>query len=440
MNGRFDIQNESLKIESVKLRSLIVLDPTKLYSKNANNMQASVIRELLKLLTTPDIISFAGGLPAPQTFPVEGLRSAADKVFRERPSEALQYGTTEGDNELKDQLIGFEAKQGLRLSRDEMLIISASQQALDITCKVFLDPGDLVIAGRPTYLGEIQAIQSYSAEVLGVPFGPENDGFDMDELRSRYAKTKREGKRVKYLYVIPDFQNPTGICWSLEKRRELLEFSYQNDLLIVEDAPYREIRFLGKSLPSLYQLDQEGQNRRNVVGFKTFSKILAPGTRMGWIIGNPELIAKFVVAKQAMDLCSNVFTQAWIAEYMKTDAIYAHIEETRKLYREKRNYMVGCLEKYMPERKDLRWTSPEGGLFLWITLPEYIDTEKMFLRAVEKKVAYVVGSAFYFDEPERNSMRLNFSYPSLEQIDEGVKRLADCVRDEIAAHREGERD
>jgi len=417
-----------------------VLDPTKLYSKNANNMQASVIRELLKLLTTPDIISFAGGLPAPQTFPVEGLRSAADKVFRERPSEALQYGTTEGDNELKDQLIGFEAKQGLRLSRDEMLIISASQQALDITCKVFLDPGDLVIAGRPTYLGEIQAIQSYSAEVLGVPFGPENDGFDMDELRSRYAKTKREGKRVKYLYVIPDFQNPTGICWSLEKRRELLEFSYQNDLLIVEDAPYREIRFLGKSLPSLYQLDQEGQNRRNVVGFKTFSKILAPGTRMGWIIGNPELIAKFVVAKQAMDLCSNVFTQAWIAEYMKTDAIYAHIEETRKLYREKRNYMVGCLEKYMPERKDLRWTSPEGGLFLWITLPEYIDTEKMFLRAVEKKVAYVVGSAFYFDEPERNSMRLNFSYPSLEQIDEGVKRLADCVRDEIAAHREGERD
>ena len=417
-----------------------MLDPTKLYSKNANNMQASVIRELLKLLTTPDIISFAGGLPAPQTFPVEGLRSAADKVFRERPSEALQYGTTEGDNELKDQLIGFEAKQGLRLSRDEMLIISASQQALDITCKVFLDPGDLVIAGRPTYLGEIQAIQSYSAEVLGVPFGPENDGFDMDELRSRYAKTKREGKRVKYLYVIPDFQNPTGICWSLEKRRELLEFSYQNDLLIVEDAPYREIRFLGKSLPSLYQLDQEGQNRRNVVGFKTFSKILAPGTRMGWIIGNPELIAKFVVAKQAMDLCSNVFTQAWIAEYMKTDAIYAHIEETRKLYREKRNYMVGCLEKYMPERKDLRWTSPEGGLFLWITLPEYIDTEKMFLRAVEKKVAYVVGSAFYFDEPERNSMRLNFSYPSLEQIDEGVKRLADCVRDEIAAHREGERD
>jgi 2-aminoadipate transaminase len=405
-----------------------------LYSANANNMKASVIRELLKLLTTPDIISFAGGLPAPQTFPVEGLRAAADRVFKERPSEALQYGTTEGDNELKDQLIAFEARQGLKLSREDMLIISASQQALDITCKVFLDPGDLVVAGRPTYLGEIQAIQSYRAEVLGVPFSPENDGFDMEELRSRCAKAKRGGRKVKYLYVIPDFQNPTGICWSLAKRRELLEFSYEHDLLLVEDAPYREIRFLGDSLPSLYQLDQEGQNRRNVLGFKTFSKILAPGTRMGWIIGPPEIIAKFVVAKQAMDLCSNVFTQAWIAEYLKTGAIYAHIEETRRLYRAKRNHMVGCFEKYMPKRPDLKWTSPEGGLFLWITLPEYIDTEKMFVRAVEKKVAYVVGSAFYFDSPERNSMRLNFSYASLEQIDEGVKRLADCVRDEIAAH------
>lgn len=416
-----------------------MLELTSLYSKNANNMQASVIRELLKLLTTPDIISFAGGLPAPQTFPVEGLKTAADKVFLERPTEALQYGTTEGDKELKGQLIAFEAAQGLRLSDDDLLVVSASQQALDIVCKVFLDPGDLVIAGRPTYLGEIQAVQSYSASILGIPFSPENDGFDMDELRARHAKARREGGRIKYIYVIPDFQNPTGICWSLEKRRELLEFSYENDILIVEDAPYREIRFLGESLPSLYQLDQDGENRRNVVGFKTFSKILAPGTRMGWITGHPEIISKFVVAKQAMDLCSNVFTQAWIAEYMKTGAIYAQIEETRKLYREKRNYMVSCFEKYLPKRDDLTWTSPEGGLFLWITLPEYIDTEKMFVHAVEKKVAYVVGSAFYFDEPRHNSMRLNFSYPSLEQIDEGVRRLAECIAEEIVAHREGTR-
>jgi 2-aminoadipate transaminase len=404
-----------------------------LYSKNANNMKASVIRELLKLTNQPGIISFAGGLPAPQTFPVEGLRTAADRVFSTRAASALQYGTTEGDDELRDQLIEFEALQGLRLAREDMLIVSASQQALDIACKVFLDPGDCVIAGRPTYLGEIQAVQSYRAEIIGIPFSAENDGFDMDELKARYAKAAASGRRIKYIYVIPDFQNPTGICWSVAKRRELLEFSYANDLLIVEDAPYREIRFLGESLPSIYQLDQDGENRRNVIGFKTFSKILAPGTRLGWIIGAPEIIAKMVVAKQAMDLCSNVFCQAWVAEYLKTGVIYEHIEATRALYREKRNRMVAAFEREMPKRDDLTWTEPEGGLFLWISLPAYIDTERMFLRAIERKVAYVVGSAFYFDSPERNAMRLNFSFASNEQIDEGVKRLAETIREEIAS-------
>jgi 2-aminoadipate transaminase len=409
-----------------------MLDLEARYSKNANNMKASVIRQLLKLTNQPGIISFAGGLPAPQIFPVEGLREAADRVFATRASAALQYGTTEGDDELKDELIEFEARQGLKLSREDMLIVSASQQALDIACKIFLDPGDAAIAGRPTYLGEIQAIQSYRAEVIGVPFSPEGDGFDMDELRARYAKAIAEGKRVKYLYVIPDFQNPTGICWSLAKRRELLEFSYRTGLLVVEDAPYREIRFIGESLPSIYRLDQEGEHRRNIIGFKTFSKILAPGTRLGWIIAAPEIIAKFVVAKQAMDLCSNVFCQAWVAEYLKTGAIYAHIEETRKLYREKRDRMVSAFEREMPKRPDLRWTEPEGGLFLWLSLPGFIDTEKMFARAIERKVAYVVGAAFYFDAPERNAMRLNFSYASLERIDEGVKRLAETIREELA--------
>jgi 2-aminoadipate transaminase len=395
-------------------------------------MKKSVIRELLKLTGQPGIISFAGGLPAPQTFPVEGLRAAADKVFRERPSTALQYGTTEGDPELKDQLISFEARQGLKLGHDDLLVVSASQQALDIACKVFLDPGDLVIAGRPTYLGEIQAIQSYRAEILGVSFGPKDDGFDMDELRTRFADARAAGKKIKYIYVIPDFQNPTGICWSVEKRRELLEFSYETSLLIVEDAPYREIRFLGEARPSIFQLDQEGEARGNVIGFKTFSKILAPGTRMGWVIASPEIISKFVVAKQAMDLCSNVFTQAWVAEYLKTGAIYAHIEQTRALYREKRNHMIAALARCMPKRPDLKWTEPEGGLFLWISLPPFIDTEAMFPVAIGKKVAYVIGSAFYFDEPERNAMRINFSYASLEQIDEGIERLAGVIRDVIA--------
>jgi 2-aminoadipate transaminase len=416
-----------------------MLDLDALYSKNANNMKKSVIRELLKLTQQPDIISFAGGLPAPETFPVEDLRTAATAVFDKHAAVALQYGTTEGDKDLKAELIKFEERQGIKLGPDNLLIVSASQQALDMMPKLFLDPGDYVIAGRPTYVGTIQAIQSYQGRVLGIPFSPANDGFDMAELEKRYERARREGKRIKYIYLIPDFQNPSGICWSLEKRKAVLDFAYRNDLPIVEDAPYREIRFLGESLPSIYQLDQEGENRGIVVNLKTFSKILAPGVRLGWIMARPEIIAKLVIAKQAMDLCTNVFAQKWLAEYLKTGKLYGVIEHTRTLYRDKRNFMVEMLEKYMPKRFDLTWTKPEGGLFLWISLPTYINTEDMLQKAVAQKVAYVVGSAFYFDDPEHNAMRINFSYSSKEQIEEGVKRLAKVIVSEIEAHESGPR-
>ena len=416
-----------------------MLDLDSLYSLNACNMKKSVIRELLKLTQQPDIISFAGGLPAPETFPVEDLRTAAQTVFDKHSKAALQYGTTEGDNDLKAELIKFEERQGVKVGPDNLLVVSASQQALDMMPKLFLDPGDYVIAGRPTYVGTIQAIQSYRGRILGVPFSPENDGFDMEELERRYDRTIGGGKRVKYIYLIPDFQNPSGICWSLEKRKAVLDFAYRHDLLIVEDAPYREIRFLGESLPSIYQLDQAGENRGIVVNLKTFSKILAPGVRLGWIMARPEIIAKLVIAKQAMDLCTNVFAQKWLAEYLKTGKLYGVIENTRRLYRDKRNFMVKMLETYMPKRFDLSWTKPEGGLFLWISLPKYINTEEMLPKAVAEKVAYVVGSAFYFDEPEHNAMRINFSYSSEKQIEEGVKRLAKVIAAEIEAHESGPR-
>lgn len=416
-----------------------MFDLEKLYSKNANNMRASVIRELLKLTSQPDIISFAGGLPAPEVFPVEDLRQAADRVFVGNPSKALQYGTTEGEIELKTELIKFEEHQGMRLGKENLLIVSASQQALDMIPKLFLDPGDYAIAGSPTYVGAIQAIQSYQGRILGIPFSPENDGFDIVELEKRYARAIRDGKRVKYIYVITDFQNPTGICWSLEKRKALLAFAYKHDLLIVEDSPYREIRFLGETLPSIYQLDQQTENRQIVINLKTFSKILIPGARAGWVIARPEIIAKLVIAKQAMDLCTNVFSQLWLAEYLKTGKIYEHIKTINANYREKRNFMVEMLEKYMPKRFDLTWTRPEGGLFLWISLPKYIDTDAMVPKALAQKVAYVIGSAFYFDEVQHNSMRLNFSYASHAQIEEGIKRLAKVIEGEIAAHEAGPR-
>ena len=402
-----------------------------IFSKNAQNMKKSVIRELLKLTQQPDIISFAGGLPAPETFPVEDLRTAANRVFEKQATKALQYGTTEGDNSLRTELLHYEEAHGTKAALENILITSASQQALDMIPKLFLDPGDCVIAGRPTYIGAIQAIQSYQGKIIGIPFCGDNDGFDMEEMEKRYEDSLVRGDRVKYIYVIPDFQNPTGICWSLEKRRKLLEFAYRNHLFIVEDAPYREIRFIGEPIPSIYQLDQEGRRMGNVIGLKTFSKILAPGTRVGWILAREDIISKLVTAKQAMDLCTNVFTQMWLAEYLAIGRIEEVVARTRDIYREKRNFMVAMLETYMPRRPDLTWTKPEGGLFLWISLPHFIDTDLMVRKAIDKKVAYVVGSAFYFDEPEHNAMRINFSYSSKALIEEGVKRLSGVIEEEI---------
>lgn len=406
-------------------------DFSHLFSINANNMKASTIRELLKLTQKPDIISFAGGLPAPDVFPVEDLRDAANVVFDTQASKALQYGTTEGDDGLREELITFESKQGVSIKKENILIVSASQQALDIVARIFLNPGDYVIAGRPTYLGALQTIQSYSAKVLGIPFTDAQDGFDMAVLESAYTQAIASGKKIKYIYVIPDFQNPSGFCWSLEKRKALLEFSYAKGLPVLEDSPYREIRFMGEPVPSIFELDQKGANKGNVINLKTFSKILAPGTRIGWIMATPSLIAKFVVAKQSMDLCTNVFTQMWLAEYMRTGKLAAVIEATREKYRVKRNLMVEALERYMPKRSDISWTKPEGGLFLWITLPSFIDTEKLLLKAIEKKVAFVAGAGFYFDEPEHNALRMNFSYSNHEQIEEGVRRLALVVEEAI---------
>ncbi|MCE5256378.1 MAG: PLP-dependent aminotransferase family protein [Spirochaetaceae bacterium] len=409
------------------------------FSQNANNMHKSVIRELLKLTQQPNIISFAGGLPAPETFPTKDLADAANRVFQKNAETALQYGATEGDNQLKAELIKYETSRGLHVETKNLLITSASQQALDMIPKIFLNPGDCALAERPTYLGAIQAIQSYQGRIIGIPSSNDNDGFNMIELEKRYERAKAHGDRIKYIYIIPDFQNPSGICWSLEKRKAILEFSYREKLFIVEDSPYREIRFIGEEIPSLYELDQKGKNMGNIIDLKTFSKILAPGTRVGWILGREDVIQKLVTAKQAVDLCTSPFTQMWIAEYLATGKLEALIENTRNIYREKRNFMLTMLDKYMPKRYDLTWTKPEGGLFLWITLPHYIDTEKMFYKAVEKQVAYVIGSAFYFDNPEHNSMRINFSYSSFGQIEEGVKRLASVIGDEIKAHEAGPR-
>ena len=406
-------------------------DFTSLFSTNANSMKPSAVGELLSLIQKPDMISFAGGLPSPDVFPVDDLKTAANAVFDKQAKKALQYGKAEGDNILREELIKYEKQKDIHLEEKNLLITAASQQGLDLVSKIFLDPGDYVITERPSFIGAFLVLQSYSAKVLGIELDAEQDGFDMAVLEKKYSDTLKQGKKIKYIYVIPDFQNPAGYCWSLAKRKELLEFAYKTGLPIVEDSPYREIRFMGDHIPSIYQLDQEGANRGVVINLKTFSKILTPGVRLGWILANEDIISKFSIAKLAMDTCTNVFAQCWLGEYMKTGKLGSVAEKARKLYGEKRNLMLAALEKYMPKNPCLQWTKPEGGLFLWLSLPESIDTDKLLPRAVEKKVAFMAGSGFYYDDAEHNSMRLNISYPSPEQIDEGIKRLGGIIGDAL---------
>ncbi len=394
-----------------------------LYSTNIAGMKKSVIRELLKLIQKPEIISFAGGLPSPETFPVKEIAELAKEVILRDGKWALQYGPTEGDPRLKDELIKIAKRDSIEVERDNILITSASQQGLDIVGKVFLNPNDPIIIGRPSYVGALGAFNSYSARFLGVEL--DNEGMRIDLLREKLKKMRLEADLPKFIYVIPDFQNPAGVTMTLERRKTLLEVAREFQVIVIEDAPYRQLRYVGESIPSLYELD-EGNGY--VISLHTFSKILFPGLRLGWVFADKQIIDKFVIAKQAMDLCTSPFTQAITYEYCRRGLLEAHIKDNIVLYKKKRESMLNALDEFMPEHPDIRWTKPEGGLFLWVRLPSTMDADKIFYQAIEEKVAYVVGTGFYTDGGGKNAFRINFSYPSEEEIFEGVKRLAKVIK------------
>lgn len=392
-------------------------------------MKRSVIRELLKLTSKPEIISFAGGLPAPQTFPVDDLKKITAEILENEGTKALQYGSTEGDDLLKEEIIKFMEEDGTKgLTKENILIVSASQQALDMTCKLFINPDDPVVIGLPSYVGTISAMRSYSARTVGIELA--DDGMDMDKLEAEIKRLVVECGAPKFIYVIPDFQNPAGITLSLEKRKRLIEIAHKYQVLIVEDSPYRSLRYDGESVPSIYSLDTEG----HTIGLYTFSKIFCPGLRLGWIVAPKEIINKYVIAKQAMDLCTPPFSQKIAAYYMKEGLLKERISKNVELYKNKKDAMLAILDKYMPKHPDLDWTKPEGGMFLWMRMPDYINMDDLFYKALDNNVAYVVGSAFYVNEGGKNTCRLNFSYPSIEEMDEGISRLANVIRDEIEAY------
>ncbi len=401
------------------------------FSSRAAGARRSAIRELLKLTEQPDIISFGGGLPAPESFPHEELAVIAADLLRNEYRNVLQYGTTEGSRTLRRAMVEWLRPQGIDVTMDELLVTSASQQGLDLLCKAFFDPGDVVFCDLPTYLGAVQAFSLFQADKIGVPL--EEDGMDVEALEERIAEARAAGKKLKGIYVIPDFQNPTGITMSLAKRKALLAVAQREDLLIFEDDPYGHLRFAGKPIPSIFSMDREGRT----ILLVTFSKIMSAGLRLAVMAARGDLMDALVRVKQPTDLCTSKFTQMLAARYMNDYGLDRHLEEIRPIYREKKEAMILALEKHMPDEEGLRWTNPDGGLFIWVWLPDGVDAEEMLGRAIEHRVAYVPGSASYVDGDGKNTMRLSYSLCTPAEIDEGIRRLADVVVETIAARKVG---
>jgi len=394
-----------------------------LLSDSGKCMKRSAIREILKHLQEPGMISFAGGLPAPETFPVNDLKQIVCEILEKDGPDSLQYGTTEGDPLLRRMLVERHNRQGLKIGIDNLIITSASQQAIDLLAKVFLNPGDYVLCGLPSYLGGINAFRLYEARMKGVPL--DKDGMMADKLEEAIIKIRKTGKRIKFIYVIPDFQNPSGITLLEERRLKIIDIAEKYDLLIVEDSPYREIRFDGKPQKLMNELDTTGR----VITLCTFSKIFAPGFRVGWIVGHPKILDKLVMAKQTADLCTSSFVQKILARYMEKGLLEDNIKRTIELYRERRNHMIACFMKYMPS--GVSWTEPQGGLFLFVTLPPHLNADEIFKKAIKKNVAFVAGSSFFCNNTGQNTMRINFSFSNKEEIETGVKRLSDVICEEI---------
>lgn len=394
------------------------------FSSRALGMKRSVIRELLKLTAKPGIISFAGGLPAPATFPVDHVRKAFNTVMDEESHIALQYGPTEGDLRLRKDLAELMARDGMDVTPDHVLVTTASQQGLDLVAKIFLNPGDTCVCGSPTYLGGLQAFKSYQ----GVPVGVEldDDGMVPHRLAETIASLESEGRRPRFLYIIPDFQNPAGVTIPDRRRKEILEIARRGEYLIVEDTPYRQLRYSGQHQSTFQSMAPD-----MVLSLYTFSKILLPGFRLGWACGPHWVIDKMVMAKQAVDLCTPPFNQALTHAMLVNGALEEGLLETISLYSRRRTLMLKGLETELSDIPGIHWTKPEGGLFLWLTLPEGMNSEELFEKAVDANVAYVPGSAFYPDNDNFRSMRLNFSFASDEQIAEGVRRLSKVIHDNL---------
>lgn len=406
------------------------------YAQRTQRMSSSTIRELLKLTEQPDIISFAGGLPAPELFPTEAFQAAADRVLQKMGRKALQYSTTEGYLPLREFIVQKMGEYGIKATPDNVLITSGSQQALDLIGKLLINPGDTILTERPTYLGALQAWRAYQAEFISVPI--DEDGLRTDLLEEALTSGP------KFMYILPNFQNPAGVTLCAERRQALIGMADRYGIPIIEDDPYGELRFEGEHIPPLVTLDSSRLNGRspsynglgllrgNVIYLSTFSKTLAPGLRLAWMVAPVEVIRMCVTAKQGMDLHTGSFVQMAAYEMIKDGFLKGHVRKIRQVYRERRDLMIQTMEKHFPPA--VRWTHPQGGLFLWVTLPDNMDAADVLQAALSYKVAFVPGLSFYPDESGRNSFRLNFSNAQPEQIVQGIERLGQVLTAVLPTH------
>lgn len=397
------------------------------FAQRTQRMASSIIRELLKYTEKPEIISFAGGLPAPDVFPVEAFKAAAARVLGEFGAQALQYGTTEGYQPLREMLARFSSRSGVEVTPENILVTTGSQQALDLLGKVFINPGDRILVESPTYLGALQAWNAYGAEY--VPVRVDDDGMVTEALE----EALRTGP--KFMYVLPNFQNPSGVTLSLERRWQLIQLADRYGVPIIEDDPYGQLRYEGESLPSIVALDSQYRNQDqscyqgNVIYLSTFSKTLAPGLRLAWVVAPPQVISKLVQAKQGADLHTSTLNQMLAFEVAHGGFLDRHVQLIRKVYGERRQVMLDAMQAEFPPQ--VNWTRPKGGLFLWGMMPEGMDAKDVLKVAVTRNVAFVPGEAFFPCGGGQNTMRLNFSNASEENIRIGIARLGNVLYEQI---------
>jgi len=392
------------------------------YAQRTAGMTASEIRALFSVASRPEVVSLAGGMPNIAALPLESLAAEVSRLITVDGQTALQYGSAQGIPELREQICEVMALEGISAHPDDVMVTSGSQMALDMVTRIFCDPGDVILAEGPSYVGALGSFNAYQAEVVHVPM--DEEGLQPQALREAIAAVTAQGKRIKFLYTIPNFHNPGGITLAIPRRSEILEICREHGILVVEDNPYGLLGFDGTQYPALRSLDAD-----NVVYLGSFSKTFAPGLRVGWVLAPHAVREKLVLTAESATLCPPTLNQMVVSRYLSTHDWRGQIKIYREQYRERRDAMLSSLEQHMPE--GCSWTRPDGGFFVWLTVPEGIDTKAMLPRAVTRRVAYVSGTGFYTNGHGSKQMRLSFCYPTPERIREGVRRLANTMTEEM---------